>query len=86
MGYEVADGPELEAEWLNFDALNIGRDHPARTMMDTFFVAPEDAPLLSALLTGRDGGKAGVRLKLHEARRLILRPRAAEHHDLPRRR
>ena len=40
MGYEVADGPELEAEWLNFDALNIGRDHPARTMMDTFFVAP----------------------------------------------
>src|SRR3954447_20620697 len=39
MGYEVADGPELEAEWLNFDALNIGRDHPARTMMDTFFVA-----------------------------------------------
>lgn len=39
MGYEVAEGPELEAEWLNFDALNIGRDHPARTMMDTFFVA-----------------------------------------------
>jgi phenylalanyl-tRNA synthetase alpha subunit len=40
MGYEVADGPELEAEWLNFDALNIGRDHPARTMTDTRFVAP----------------------------------------------
>ncbi|MGY1594454.1 phenylalanine--tRNA ligase subunit alpha [Geodermatophilus sp. SYSU D00708] len=39
MGYEVADGPEVEAEWLNFDALNIGRDHPARTMMDTFFIA-----------------------------------------------
>ena len=39
MGYEIADGPELEAEWLNFDALNIGRDHPARTMMDTLFVA-----------------------------------------------
>jgi phenylalanyl-tRNA synthetase alpha chain len=39
MGYEVAEGPELEAEWLNFDALNIGRDHPARTMMDTFFIA-----------------------------------------------
>jgi phenylalanyl-tRNA synthetase alpha chain len=46
MGYEVADGPELEAEWLNFDALNIGRDHPARTMMDTFFVAPEDSGLV----------------------------------------
>ena len=46
MGYEVAEGPELEAEWLNFDALNIGRDHPARTMMDTFFIAPEDSGLV----------------------------------------
>lgn len=46
MGYEVAEGPELEAEWLNFDALNIGADHPARTMMDTLFVAPEDSGLV----------------------------------------
>ena len=30
MGYEVAEGPEVEAEWFNFDALNIGPDHPAR--------------------------------------------------------
>ena len=37
MGYEVAEGPELEAEWLNFDALNISDDHPSRSMMDTFF-------------------------------------------------
>jgi phenylalanyl-tRNA synthetase alpha chain len=41
MGYEVADGPEVEAEWYNFDALNFIPDHPARTMQDTFFVAPE---------------------------------------------
>lgn len=40
MGYEVADGPELEAEWFNFDALNFLRDHPARSMQDTFYVAP----------------------------------------------
>ena len=40
MGYRVAEGPELEAEWLNFDALNIPADHPARTMQDTFFVEP----------------------------------------------
>jgi phenylalanyl-tRNA synthetase alpha chain len=46
MGYEVAEGPELEAEWLNFDALNISTDHPARSMMDTFFVAPEDSGLV----------------------------------------
>ncbi|MDB1088992.1 phenylalanine--tRNA ligase subunit alpha [Streptomyces sp. ACA25] len=38
MGYEVAEGPEAEAEWFNFDALNIPPDHPARTMQDTFFV------------------------------------------------
>ncbi|MQA13180.1 MAG: phenylalanine--tRNA ligase subunit alpha [Pseudonocardiaceae bacterium] len=41
MGYEVAEGPELEAEWFNFDALNFGKDHPARTMQDSFYVAPE---------------------------------------------
>jgi phenylalanyl-tRNA synthetase alpha chain len=41
MGYEIAEGPELEAEWFNFDALNFGKDHPARTMQDSFYVAPE---------------------------------------------
>ena len=39
MGYEIAEGPEIELEWANFDALNIAPDHPARTMMDTFYVA-----------------------------------------------
>lgn len=40
MGWEVAEGPELEAEWLNFDALNFTPDHPARFMSDTLFVDP----------------------------------------------
>jgi phenylalanyl-tRNA synthetase alpha chain len=39
MGYEVAEGPEVELEWANFDALNIAPDHPARGLMDTFWVA-----------------------------------------------
>ncbi|MFM7596966.1 MAG: phenylalanine--tRNA ligase subunit alpha [Actinomycetota bacterium] len=43
MGYEVAEGPEVEAEWMNFDALNVPPDHPARTMQDTFFVGSEDS-------------------------------------------
>ena len=43
MGYEVAEGPEVEAEWFNFDALNIAPDHPARTMQDTFFVGSPDS-------------------------------------------
>jgi phenylalanyl-tRNA synthetase alpha chain len=46
MGYEIAEGPELEAEWLNFDALNIAPDHPARTMQDTFFVGSADSGLV----------------------------------------
>ncbi len=41
MGWEVADGPEVEAEYFNFDALNFLPDHPARTLQDTFHVAPE---------------------------------------------
>ena len=43
LGYEVADGPEVEAEWYNFDALNIGPDHPARGSSDTFFVESVDS-------------------------------------------
>jgi phenylalanyl-tRNA synthetase alpha chain len=43
MGWEVAEGPEVEAEWFNFDALNFTPDHPARTMQDTFFVTDEDS-------------------------------------------
>ena len=46
MGWEVAEGPELEAEWLNFDALNFIPDHPARTMQDTLFVEPADGGLV----------------------------------------
>ncbi len=46
MGYEVAEGPEVEAEWLNFDALNLGPDHPARTMQDTFWVESPDSGLV----------------------------------------
>ncbi|MCC5034132.1 phenylalanine--tRNA ligase subunit alpha [Streptomyces sp. WAC 00631] len=55
MGYEVAEGPEVESEWLNFDALNIAPDHPARTMQDTFFV--------ESAARGRD--ESGVVLRTH---------------------
>ena len=42
-GFSVAEGPELESGWLNFDALNIPADHPARTMHDTFFIEPVES-------------------------------------------
>jgi phenylalanyl-tRNA synthetase alpha chain len=38
MGYEIVDGPELELEWVNFDALNIGPDNAVRGAMDSFYV------------------------------------------------
>jgi len=66
MGYEVAEGPEVEAEWYNFDALNFPPDHPAREMQDTIFVA------------GPDGGDSGMVLRTHtspvQIRALLTRP------------
>lgn len=38
MGWDVAEGPEVEHEWFNFDALNFDIDHPARQMQDTFYI------------------------------------------------
>jgi phenylalanyl-tRNA synthetase alpha chain len=46
MGWEVAEGPELEHAWFNFDALNIGPDHPARGEQDTFYVEPAERNLV----------------------------------------
>lgn len=46
MGWEIAEGPELEHEWYNFDALNLDADHPARQMQDTFYVDPVARHLL----------------------------------------
>lgn len=46
MGWEVVEGPELENEWFNFDALNFDEDHPARATQDTFFIEPISSHLL----------------------------------------
>jgi len=46
MGWEIAEGPEVENEWFNFDALNFDADHPARAMQDTFFVDPATSHLV----------------------------------------
>lgn len=43
MGWELAEGPEVETEQFNFDALNFPPDHPARSEQDTFYIAPEDS-------------------------------------------
>ncbi len=44
LGYEVADGPEIEDDWHNFEALNMGPEHPARDMQDTFYLKDGNLP------------------------------------------
>ncbi len=72
MGYEVAEGPEVEAEWYNFDALNFPPDHPAREMQDTFFVAGGAGP------SGPGAPRSGVVLRTHtspvQIRAMLTRP------------
>jgi phenylalanyl-tRNA synthetase alpha chain len=67
MGYEVAEGPEVEAEWYNFDALNFPPDHPAREMQDTIFV---EGPV--------PGQSSGIVLRTHtspvQIRAMLTRP------------
>lgn len=41
MGFEVAEGPEVETDYYNFEALNIPKNHPARDMQDTFYISDE---------------------------------------------
>lgn len=43
MNFEIADGPEVESEWYNFDALNIPKNHPARDLWDTFWLKNKNA-------------------------------------------
>jgi phenylalanyl-tRNA synthetase alpha chain len=68
MGYEVAEGPEAEAEWYNFDALNIPPDHPAREMQDTIFIESSGGPDV----------KSGMVLRTHtspvQIRSMLSRP------------
>jgi phenylalanyl-tRNA synthetase alpha chain len=67
MGYEVAEGPEVEAEWYNFDALNFPPDHPARETQDTIFVESPDP-----------SQRSGVVLRTHtspvQIRAMLTRP------------
>lgn len=46
LGFAFAEGPLLETEWYNFDALNVPKDHPARDMQDTFFIKGEAGTVL----------------------------------------
>ena len=59
MGFEIAEGPELETEYYNFDALNIPKDHPARAMQDTFWLRQNN--LKSQISNLKNDGKLLLR-------------------------
>ena len=63
MGFIIEDGPEVESEWYNFDALNMPSWHPARDMQDTFYVEAE----------GRGSSREPLSRKDAENMRLVLR-------------
>ena len=72
MGYEIVEGPELEDDWHNFEALNMPAEHPARDMQDTLYLA---SPVPSA-----DGGRPGTLLRTHTSGMQI---RYMETHEPP---
>lgn len=41
LGFQIAEGPEIETDYYNFEALNLPKDHPARDMQDTFYISPD---------------------------------------------
>ena len=50
IGFDIADGPEIETDWYNFTALNNPLNHPARSMQDTFYIEDKDASGMQLLL------------------------------------
>ena len=73
MGFEVVDGPEVEFEYYNFDALNIPRDHPSRESFDTFFVdLPSPEPTKKGQLVLRSH-TSPVQIRVMERRKPPLR-------------
>ena len=86
LGWDIAEGPEVEHEWFNFDALNFGPDHPARQMQDTFYV--EGVETVGA--TGEGAGvdaQPGLVLRTHtspvQARTLLQRDTTRLQRGLP---
>lgn len=51
IGYQIAEGPEVDTDWNNFEALNFPQDHPTRSLMDTYFVDGPNGPESALLRT-----------------------------------
>jgi len=73
IGFDVADGPEIETDWYNFTALNNPENHPARSMQDTFYVDMNDG-------TGKNGTGLPLLLRTHTS---AMQVRYARMHKPP---
>jgi phenylalanyl-tRNA synthetase alpha chain len=71
IGFDVADGPEVENDWTNFTALNNPLDHPARSMQDTFYVDMNDADGLPHAQAAHQGQCAGAHLSRRQRRHAL---------------
>jgi phenylalanyl-tRNA synthetase alpha chain len=74
IGFEVADGPEIETDWFNFTALNNPENHPARSMQDTFYVDLQDAQGLPLLLRTHTSPMQVRYAKLHQPPLKVIAP------------
>jgi phenylalanyl-tRNA synthetase alpha chain len=69
IGFEVADGPEIETDWHNFTALNTPENHPARSMHDTFYLLGEDGEVHEDVLLRTHTSPVQIRAMLAHTER-----------------
>jgi phenylalanyl-tRNA synthetase alpha chain len=74
VGFDVADGPEIETDWYNFTALNNPENHPARSMQDTFYVDMKDAQGLNLLLRTHTSPMQVRYARMHEPPIKVIAP------------
>ncbi|MGA7985205.1 MAG: phenylalanine--tRNA ligase subunit alpha [Burkholderiales bacterium] len=74
IGFDVADGPEIETDWYNFTALNNPENHPARSMQDTFYVDLKDAQGLNLLLRTHTSPMQVRYARMHQAPIKVIAP------------
>ncbi len=74
IGFEVADGPEIETDWYNFTALNNPENHPARSMQDTFYVDLKDKDGLPLLLRTHTSPMQVRYARMHEPPIKVIAP------------
>src|SRR3954453_8150340 len=74
LGFDVADGPEIETDWYNFTALNNPENHPARSMQDTFYVDVKDEAGLPLLLRTHTSPMQVLYARMHKPPIKVIAP------------